>query len=172
LGGAAHNLYVAVHGPAVEAGLVRVDKVQLYTGRGPQKGGASFEATAERRTTGEGKPALVADFPEGDLPASNAGGPQALAGVGAPERIEISMRANISVTIQGSAAIALKPERQVVSVHIGHELFSKNRAVFSGNRTVRSPGPECAGRYCAEKASAAQDVELGLHLARAGTQRC
>jgi hypothetical protein len=128
-GGAVHNFYVAVHGPAVEAGLVQVDKVRLYTGLGQRKRGTSFEATAERRTTGEGKPALVADFPEGDLPASNAGGPQALAGVGASERMEISMRSNISVTIQGSA-VALGEGDLFVSIvpreareNAGHAVF-------------------------------------------------
>jgi hypothetical protein len=128
-GGPVRNFYVAVHGSAIEAGLVEVEKIRIMSGLRPERGGADFEAQTVRRTTNEGKAALVADFPEGTLPASNAGGTEALAGLGPKESLERFMRSNVSVTVSGKAISAGEGELYLSVVpreareHAGHAGF-------------------------------------------------
>ncbi len=97
-GGPVRNFYVALHRSAIEAGLVDADKVRVS----PWKSQAVLEARTVRRTTPDGKAALIADFPEGTLPASSAGDMEALAG---PDlrQFERFMSSNVMVAVSGKA---------------------------------------------------------------------
>jgi hypothetical protein len=97
-GGPLRNFYVAVHGSAIEAGLVEADEVRVS----PWKGRAVLEARTVRRMTPDGKAVLVADFPEGTLPGSNVGGMDALAGIDR-KQLERFMSSNVMVTVSGKA---------------------------------------------------------------------
>ncbi len=97
-GGPLRNFYVALQGSAIEAGLVDADKVRVSA----WKSRAVLEAWTVKRTTPDGKAALVADFPEGTLPASNAGAMEALAGPD-PRQLDRFMSSNVMVTVSGKA---------------------------------------------------------------------
>lgn len=102
-GGAGRSFYVVAHGPAIDAGLVEAEKVHVTPGRGPHGAGAVLEAPAQRTQLPDGRPCFLADFPEGQIPASNAGGIQALAGLDFKETIELQMKAQIETVVVGRA---------------------------------------------------------------------
>ena len=97
-GGPLRNFYVAVDGSAIQAGLVEADKVRVS----PWTSRAALEARTVRWTTPDGKAALIADFPEGTLPASNVAGMESLAGPD-PKLFERFMSSNVVVTVSGKA---------------------------------------------------------------------
>jgi hypothetical protein len=110
-GGAVRNFYVAVHGSSVEAGLVDADKVRVSA----WKSDAAFEARTERRTTPDGKTVLLADFPEGTLPASRVGSMEAF-GSWDPKQLDGFMSSNVIVVITGKAIAPGEGEMYVALV--------------------------------------------------------
>jgi hypothetical protein len=104
-GGAGRNFYVVTHGPAIEAGLVEPEKVRVVIGL-PHKGGTVLEAPARKKALPDGRPCFLADFPDGAIPASNAGGREALRGLGTTEAVELHMKAQIHSTVEGRAVAA------------------------------------------------------------------
>ncbi len=107
-GGPIRNFYVAVHGSAIEAGLVDAETISVS----PWNGRAVLEAKTVRWTTPDGEAALIADFPDGTLPASNAGAMEVLASFDR-KQLDRFMSSNVIVTVHGKAAAAGEGELHV-----------------------------------------------------------
>jgi hypothetical protein len=118
-GGASRGLLVVVHGEAIEVGLVSPERAQVVVGV-PNKGGLVVEQPLAPRTNKNGKPGFGAEFPELLLPAGNAGGMEALAGLGPREMVNRMFASNVHVNVHGRAVSAGKGALIVSFVPLGH----------------------------------------------------
>ena len=106
-GGASRGLMVAVHGDAIEAGLVLPERVQIVVGM-PRQGGIVVERPLESRRLENGKPGYVAELHDLLIPPGHAGGLEALAGVDPRKWVEFTHASQVHANVHGKAAAAGK----------------------------------------------------------------
>ena len=102
IGGPSRGLAVAVHGPLIEESYVMPERIAVRVGL-PSKERGDLERSPERRTLKNGRPGLVAEWPDLELPAGIGGDGSAARAMPSRDYAERMFATAVNVTVCGRA---------------------------------------------------------------------